>query len=92
MERQRLRTSGAVRASVSSDGLILLDVKGGQVLASNAAGARIWQLIEADRSLPEIATALVDEYHIEIERAQHDVRAFVDALVARGLVLREVSC
>jgi hypothetical protein len=46
IERTRFRLSPNVRASISADGLVLLDVQGGLVLASNPIGARICELIE----------------------------------------------
>jgi hypothetical protein len=92
MERDRFRASPAVRASISSDGLVLLDVRGGLVLASNPTGARIWQLIEERRTRAEIVGQLVADYEIQIECAQRDVSAFVAALVARGLVTEEPAC
>ena len=85
----RFQISAAVRASVSGDGLVLLDVHGGVVLASNAVGARIWQLLEARLGGVEIANRLTTEYDVSIERAQHDVTAFLTALEARGLVSAE---
>jgi hypothetical protein len=84
--QERLRPSLAVRASISSDGLILLDVDGGVVLSSNAVGARIWQLIEQQRTADEIARQLVDDYAVPAERALRDVHGFVADLKARGLV------
>jgi hypothetical protein len=92
MERDRFRASPAVRASVSPDGLVLLDVKGGLVLASNPVGARIWQLIEQRCTRAEIIRQIVADYGIQIERAHRDVMAFVAALVARGLVTEEPPC
>lgn len=89
MQEQRLRPSTAVRASVSSDGLVLLDIDGGVVLASNAIGARIWQLIEHQHTAQEIAGRLVEDYGIPVERAQRDVVAFLAALLGRGLVTGE---
>lgn len=86
MDHERLHPSPAVRASTSGDGLVLLDVDGGLVLASNAVGARIWQLIEGGRSLGEIGQTLADDYTVPLERAQRDVAAFVADLKARGLV------
>ena len=86
MQQERVRPSLAVRASVSGDGLILLDVDGGLVLSSNAVGARIWQLLEQQRTTREIAQRLVEEYAVPVERALHDVQAFVADLMARGLV------
>jgi coenzyme PQQ synthesis protein D (PqqD) len=86
MDPQRLRPSASVKASISADGLVLLDVDGGLVLAANDIGARIWQLIEQDRTAAEIARRLADDYAVPLDRAQHDVTAFVAALRARGLV------
>jgi len=86
MKQERLCPSPAVRASVSGDGLILLDVDGGAVLSSNAVGARIWQLIEQQRTTGEIAQQLVDDYAVPVDRALRDVHMFVADLMARGLV------
>jgi hypothetical protein len=86
MEQERFRPSLAVRASVSGDGLILLDVDGGVVLSSNAVGARIWQLIEQQHTTGEIAQRLVEDYAVPAERALRDVHTFVADLMARGLV------
>ena len=89
MDDRRLRPSPAVRAAASEDGLVLLDVAGGVVLASNAVGARIWQLIEQHATADCIARQLSAEFAIGAERASHDVRAFVASLVGRGLVSEE---
>jgi hypothetical protein len=89
IDRDRFRPSLAVTASISDDGLVLLDMKGGLVLASNVIGARIWQLLEERRSRADIARQLAGEYAIAIDRAERDVAAFVAALMARGLVTVE---
>lgn len=85
-DRDRFRPSPAVKASISTDGLVLLDVDGGLVLASNPVGARIWQLLAERRSSTEIARNLAGEYAIALDRAERDVATFVAALLARGLV------
>jgi hypothetical protein len=90
--RTYFQISDAVRASISGDGLVLLDVHGGVVLASNAIGARIWQLVEARLDGVAIATELARDFDVSIERAQHDVTAFLAALEARGLVSAESTC
>jgi hypothetical protein len=91
MDQERFRPSPGVRASVSDDGLVLLDVEGGLVLSSNTVGARIWQLIEQARTTEEIALQLVVDYAVPVERARRDVRAFVKDLIARGLVAEEAT-
>lgn len=86
MEQERFRPSPAVRASISGDGLILLDIDGGMVLSSNAVGARIWELIEQQHTTGEIARQLADDYVVPVDRALRDVQTFVADLMARGLV------
>lgn len=82
----RIGPSPAVRASVSPDGLVLLDIRGGVLLASNPIGAHIWQLIEQRHTVAEIASQLVVDYDVSAARAKHDVIAFVTGLVECGLV------
>jgi len=80
-----------VRASVSSDGLVLLDIAGGAVLSANAVGARIWQLLEARTPPDRIAHQIAIEFVVPLDRASRDVEAFVAALSARGLVAPGVT-
>ena len=87
----RIRPAPTTKASISSDGLVLLDVNGGVVLASNLVGARIWQHIEQGDTTQEIAQLLVAEYGISDARAQADVAAFIDALLVRRLVAAEAT-
>jgi hypothetical protein len=88
-EHDRLQPSPAAKASISADGLVILDMSGGLVLSSNDVGARIWELLEQRHARGEIARRLANEYEIPIDRAQRDVAAFVAALIARGLVTPE---
>jgi hypothetical protein len=86
MHDRPLRPSSDVRASISDDGLVLLDLSGGLVLSSNVVGGRIWQLIEQQRTPAAIARQLVADYAIPHERARADVDAFIASLRARDLV------
>ena len=91
MDRERLMVAETVRASISGDGLVLLDVEGGVLFASNMVGARIWQLIEQRRSRVEIASRIAANYEIPLERARNDVVAFIGSLVDRGLVFEQTQ-
>lgn len=91
MTASRFRPSPGVRASISADGLVLLDVRGGVVLGSNPIGARIWQLLEQRHSLDDISRRFVHDYGLAPEDARRDVGAFVAALVARRLIRQEES-
>jgi hypothetical protein len=80
-----------VRASITGDGLVLLDVRTGQLLAANAVGAEIWQLARACRTPREIADHLARQYRISFDTAHRDVVAFLAALESRGLLAEEPS-
>lgn len=89
MNRNLLRPSSTVRASVGDDGLVLLDLRGGLVLSANAVGGRIWKLIEQRRSRDDIAGQLVADFAVDRDRAARDVDRFVTDLLARGLVTED---
>ena len=86
MPVDRVRISPLVKASITDDGLVVLDVRGGLVLASNVVGARIWQLLEAEARTNEIANRIAAEFNVDRDRAARDVASFVADLSARGLV------
>lgn len=92
MNAGRFRASTALRASISTDGLVLLDVNGGLVLASNPVGARIWELLAQGCDSDEIARRIAAEYDVSIERAGADLAGFVSGLLARGLLTEEPPC
>jgi hypothetical protein len=92
MENDRIHVAPGVRASISNDGLVLLDLNGGLVFAANMVGARIWQLIEECCPRSEIVHRLADEYQIPTDRAHSDLNHFVETLAARGLIAMESRC
>jgi len=52
----------------------------------NPVGSRVWELIDGARTLDEIAAMISREFDVTPEVAAGDVRAFVEALLAKGLV------
>jgi hypothetical protein len=81
-----------VRASISDDGLVLLDVAAGLVLSSNAVGGCIWRLVEQRLTGDEIAREVSTKYGIPLDRASNDVVAFISALASRGLITMDNPC
>jgi hypothetical protein len=92
MSVDRVRVSPLVKGSTTDDGLVLLDVRGGVVFASNVVGARIWRLIEDQQDTSAIALAIASEFEVDPDRARRDVEAFVASLCERGIVSREQPC
>lgn len=52
----------------------------------NPVGSRVWELIDGQRSVEEIITAIVQEFDVTPQPAAEDVRGFVRELLDKGLV------
>ena len=56
------------------------------VYTFNESGTMLWAMIEAGRSLAELASGLESEYGLSPEQAVDDARQFVENLKREGLV------
>jgi len=61
------------------------------IYSFNGTGTLIWKLLETPKSVAELATAIVQEYEVEPERAERDVVEFVGEMKAVGLVEARAS-
>ncbi len=52
----------------------------------NDVGAAIWQLIEPGRDAAAIGRLIAEEFDVSVEQATEDARAFLELLVAKGLI------
>ena len=55
----------------------------------NDPGARIWELLETQMGVDELAMHLVDEFEVDAVTARRDVERFVDDLRKGNLVLTD---
>jgi pyrroloquinoline quinone biosynthesis protein D len=78
-------SEGASFSRVGAD-YVLLDPAGTHLRGLNATGARVWELVDGRRSVQEIAQALASAWSLPAEQALADVRAFLAALAAKGLI------
>lgn len=69
--------------------LVALDVQQGSCYGFNATAARVWALLEQPRLLSEVREILVDEYHIEPEDCDQELRMLLARLKQDGLVAME---
>jgi hypothetical protein len=81
-----MKTASHVRANVTADGVVLLDVEKGSIYSSNVVGARIWQLIQEGCSEAEVVSRIVDEFGAPRSTVQADVSEFIASLRERALV------
>jgi hypothetical protein len=71
---------------VVDDEAVALDLDAGQYYGLNAVGTRIWQLLEEGRSVGAICDALVEEFDVTPDAVRPDVDAFINDLLAKGLL------
>jgi hypothetical protein len=58
----------------------------GSIYSFNGTGTLIWKMLESPKTVAELATAVAQEYDIELTRAEQDVTGFVQEMKAVGLV------
>src|SRR3989475_1166335 len=54
--------------------------------ALNEVGARIWELIDGDRSLQELRDAIVEEFEVSQTEAQEDLTVLLEQLKEIGAI------
>lgn len=66
--------------------IVVLDSERSVYLAPNTSGAVLWRLLINSTTRQEMVAALVGDFGISTERAELDVKVFVDRLKGLGLL------
>jgi len=66
---------------------VLVNPERGKIQVINAVGARVWELIDGQRSAGLIAALLCEEFEVEAQQAEVDVLNFLNLLAEKGLCL-----
>lgn len=81
------RIAPDVKASLHSEGVVLIDIRRGTVFSANRAGAMIWNAAVEHWTLPRIAESISREFHIPTQAALDDAAEFVAQLAKEGLLV-----
>jgi len=65
---------------------VALSVRVGAYFDFNQVGSEIWSMLEQPRSVIEIVDRLSGTYDVDADTIRHDVSAFLQALIERGLL------
>jgi coenzyme PQQ biosynthesis protein PqqD len=65
---------------------VVLDIPGKMLRGLNPVGSRIWELVDGQRTLTEIASQLAGEYARAEPEVLQDVSVFLDHLADRNLI------
>jgi hypothetical protein len=68
---------------------IILDLKTERYLGLDEVGTRMWGLLLASESVDSAYKSLLEEFDVEPNRLDGDLRQFIDKLVEHGLVTVE---
>ena len=68
------------------DETVFLTESGTEVLSLNAVGSFVWQQVDGNHSLRDILDLICDEYDVEAEQAETDLRGFVAELADHKLL------
>jgi hypothetical protein len=80
------RRADLITEAVLAD-VVVLDPESGRYARLNASSAALWEALRAaDASVDSLARLLLERYGAPSESAEHDARAFVEAMADRGLV------
>jgi hypothetical protein len=65
---------------------VLLDLASEQYFGLDEVGTRIWQLLNEGLGPGDMVDTLLDEYEVERERLEADVRELLGSLLDAGLI------
>ena len=66
--------------------VVILNLDSGKYFGLDGVGARIWNLIQAPRTVDELLEILLSETEVESERCEHELLTLLTGLAAEGLV------
>lgn len=66
----------------------IITAEDSKIHSLNAVGTWVFDRLDGKTSLEDIVRSVVDEFAVETNEAERDVRAFIQALLERGMVRR----
>lgn len=74
-----------IARQVAGEAVLVLPLRG-QVQVLNETGAFLWALLDGAHSVSDLIAALTVEFDVPTDRAQADVMAFLDTLLAKKVI------
>jgi hypothetical protein len=75
-----------IRYRVVGEEAVVVRQKEAEVMALNAVGARVLELIDADKTLRQVIETMASEYDVAPEELARDVELFVAEMRDAGIV------
>lgn len=80
-----VRTNRALVSSIK-DELVMFDVNAGQYYGLNNVATAVWNHLETEKTVNELAQALTAEFDISVEECRKELLKFLPELEEKGLI------
>ena len=84
-----MRVSRAAVATSIPGETVILDPATGRYFGLDGVGAHVWELLQTPTSLGRMIETILEEYDVDNATCEHELRALLHELEAKGLVTRE---
>ncbi len=91
MHESKFRLREDVRYRVVGNEAVVVRQEAAEVVALNAVGARVLELMSDERSIDEVVNALISEYDVDRPTLESDVETFVGEIVEAGILEERLS-
>ena len=68
------------------DGAVILDMRSGVYYGLDAVGTSVWALIQESNSVGNILSSLLNEYDVELEHCEQDLKKLFGEMAALNLI------
>ena len=79
----------ATKEQISSDlgkEAIILNLKSGMYHGLNEVAAEVWNIIQQPKAVKEVKAILLEEYEVDIQRCDRDLKDLLTELTEEGLI------
>ncbi len=76
-----------VRANLTDDGLVILDIDKGSIYSANSVAARIWQMLMDGKSEQDAVETVAQEFNAPRDVVEKDAKDFIASLWEKELVV-----
>ncbi|MCC3376007.1 lasso peptide biosynthesis PqqD family chaperone [Cohnella sp. REN36] len=70
---------------------VMMSIQNGKYYNLGAIGGRIWELVAVPQTIEQLATALMEEYEVDRDTCEAQVRQFLDHLLQEKLIKTEIA-
>jgi len=84
-ERVPVKSDKVASRIIDGEAVIVM-LEGQETIVLNSVGSRIWEIMDGEKNLNELAGTLTSEFDTTYEQALEDLVEFIEDMVKRGMV------